>query len=368
MIASFHRTSSSSPFYCIIFGVLPLAIFFGLFIFVISSFQSSYSAVHNLDIHSYVLQNPSIISSLREWNFTIPNSSLNASHLTKSLFYPTSIQHSNPYFSQLKHTSAASQQTILFKQAKLYWIRKSIGCGGTFRRSPIAGDSVFIRYVAFQNGIEIDRSQNDLEPIGIQLFSSNNLNELAPFRALHEALKFTCKSDIFILSLPTKFTRSRSNPLLPEFPYPHDPVQFLLLVESIRFSSQRIEADSIDIEEEEEFRRDALNARLVTISGRLGESCEKACARSNMDCEKAGFELINQCPRLQQVMKCQQCEVAALGSAGPDMPCLVSQRAPLGHPRGFCMVAPNVQFSTCAASYRHTFRLCPCLPRQGSRR
>jgi len=77
-------------------------------------------------------------------------------------------------------------------------------------------------------------------------------------------------------------------------------------------------------------------------------------------CAPAAFRLVNNCPALRAHFDCHACEVAAAGTAGRDMPCWVLPTAPVGHPRGYCMVHPGGG-SACDARYEHTRRLCPCV-------
>lgn len=101
---------------------------------------------------------------------------------------------------------------------------------------------------------------------------------------------------------------------------------------------------------------------LKAIPGKRHQACTVTCSRSGLNCHERGFRIVNSCPRLREIFPCQVCETAAAGSAGPDMPCYVERSAPQGHPRGFCMVNPNIETSTCKAKYAHTRRLCPCVP------
>lgn len=100
--------------------------------------------------------------------------------------------------------------------------------------------------------------------------------------------------------------------------------------------------------------------RVVGVGGRRGWSCERVCRDWGGVCEEKGFVVVNTCPRLRRVFDCKVCEVAAVGSAGADMPCWVHWSAPRGHPRGYCLVHPHKGRSRCGARYRHTVRLCPC--------
>lgn len=124
---------------------------------------------------------------------------------------------------------------------------------------------------------------------------------------------------------------------------------------------------------------DALASRLVVVVGAKGADCTTTCAAEpergggggagggggtpGLSCAPAGFRLVNNCPALRAHFDCRACELAAAGTAGRDMPCWVVPTAPVGHPRGYCMVHPQ-SGSACDAKYQHTRRLCPCV-RQG---
>ncbi|GAB0498577.1 hypothetical protein MMPV_009923 [Pyropia vietnamensis] len=124
---------------------------------------------------------------------------------------------------------------------------------------------------------------------------------------------------------------------------------------------------------------DALASRLVVVAGAKGADCITTCATApeggrggvdgvggtttppRLSCADAGFRLVNNCPALRAHFDCRSCELAAAGTAGRDMPCWVVPTAPVGHPRGYCMVHPQGG-SACDAKYQHTRRLCPCVP------
>ncbi|CDF38591.1 unnamed protein product [Chondrus crispus] len=110
-------------------------------------------------------------------------------------------------------------------------------------------------------------------------------------------------------------------------------------------------------------RLEKLSHIIKSLRASKGVSCELACRRKGLICAQDGFKIINTCPRLKQAYPCRSCETAAAGSSGPDMPCYVEISAPVGHPRGSCMVNPKITSATCKAKYRHTRRLCPCIPR-----
>ncbi len=84
-----------------------------------------------------------------------------------------------------------------------------------------------------------------------------------------------------------------------------------------------------------------------------------------MACAEDGFVIVNDCARLRRAFDCKVCEVAAVGSAGKDMPCFVAKHAPVSFPRGFCLVSPVVRSSSCEARHPHTYRLCPCIEKAG---
>lgn len=117
----------------------------------------------------------------------------------------------------------------------------------------------------------------------------------------------------------------------------------------------------LELEDERSQRLEVLAHVLKSVRAPKGVACELACRRKGMRCAEDGFRIINACPRLREAFACRSCETAAAGSSGPDMPCYVELSAPLGHPRGSCMVNPKVETATCKARYAHTRRLCPCV-------
>lgn len=114
-------------------------------------------------------------------------------------------------------------------------------------------------------------------------------------------------------------------------------------------------------EDQQSRKLEQLSRVLKALPARRGSSCMTTCRRARMHCAEDGFRIINSCPRLREAFECHACETAAAGSSGPDMPCYVELSAPKGHPRGFCMVNPRIQTTTCEARYLHTRRLCPCV-------
>lgn len=104
-----------------------------------------------------------------------------------------------------------------------------------------------------------------------------------------------------------------------------------------------------------------LAMKIYDIPATRGVSCTKTCARKKLRCVQDGFRIVNECPRLRNQFSCKVCETAAAGSSGPDMPCFVEPTAPLGYPRRYCMVSPDITASTCDAKHKYTRRLCPCV-------
>lgn len=106
--------------------------------------------------------------------------------------------------------------------------------------------------------------------------------------------------------------------------------------------------------------RDIAARAIVARTTARGRSCQEACRKVGLICEASMFAVVNNCPRMRMAFRCTRCEVAAVGSAGADMPAWVSYSAPAGHARGACLVSPDVTLSCCEASFAHTRRLCPC--------
>mmetsp|Transcript_1806 Transcript_1806/g.3910 ORF Transcript_1806/g.3910 Transcript_1806/m.3910 type:complete len:387 (+) Transcript_1806:1152-2312(+) len=264
-------------------------------------------------------------------------------------------------------SGSACPKRIVSGQVMTQKLRSVIGCGGLYRPGASHGDRVSIEYVAEQHLQEIDAC---LRPgnVSFTLGASR-----MPFRAWHTALRGVCESEILLLKIPSLLLTTR--PFAPFPPSSSSPsaaattttaarivshVKMLILVLEITPNPADPRAAQHRAAHEEALQ-DSLAARLRTIAARRGQNCDSACERHGLRCAPEAFEVVNQCPRLAAEFHCAQCEVAAVGTAGPDMPCFVSPRAPVGHPRGTCMVAPDVSKTTCAARYEHTHRLCPCL-------
>ncbi|KAA8494693.1 hypothetical protein FVE85_2934 [Porphyridium purpureum] len=241
------------------------------------------------------------------------------------------------------------------------WVRHVIvvGCGGTFRPSARTGDRVEVRYVAEMRG----RDARAVAPTPV-LNVSFVLGAKQPFRALQSAIGRMCPGEIAELVIPSWVLRILPGAHhIPSFLKSATPLPrrgglgpqlhiFVQLVSTARATESMDEFEEAQV----------LAARILAIAGAQGESCDSACARNNATCLADAFKVVNECPRIKTVFPCTVCEVAAKGSAGPDMPCFVSPSAPIGHPRGYCMATPNVAVSDCAGRYPHTSRVCPCEP------
>jgi hypothetical protein len=201
------------------------------------------------------------------------------------------------------------------------------GCGGTYREVAGPGSHLRLRYVLWKHGTVVE-STRGRHPVDVVVGSTQ-----VPSR-LDKALEGVCAGETLAVSSSdgTRITAS---------------------ILRVQRASHNNDSD-MDLE-------DALARSLMVVPGIRGHSCGRVCSAAGFTCSDAGFKVVNTCPRLRSVFPCTACEVAAVGTSGADMPCYVSPNAPLGHPRGFCMVHPEARRSTCDASYKHTRRLCPCL-------
>jgi len=298
-----------------------------------------------------------------------------------------------------------------------------IGCGGTFRYAATRGDLVTIQYYAFHGGqvldstvggenltfvvpeppdkrAELQRKKNFIidtkimaaaesqgranGPLKLQRQEEEDsitsafsfyARSTTPFPNWESILSGSCTGEIIEVMIPFwvwKKSRSTLDALIP--PSSKKPLYLLVFLRSIQRKAKALSSGDFEAYEE-------MVTQTTITRAKLGQSCTDACAsltppaadESNnstesvtnpkqMRCVEEAFVVVNQCPLLKANFPCTVCEVAALGSSGPDMPCYVSPAAPLGHPRGYCMVSPNPKGSQCDAKYQHTVRLCPCSP------
>ncbi|KAI0565598.1 FKBP-type peptidyl-prolyl cis-trans isomerase [Gracilaria domingensis] len=202
-------------------------------------------------------------------------------------------------------------------------IRSVPGCGGTFRRAVAHGDQVQVRYAMWRDDRIIDSSSSSVNVIA----GSSQIP-----RKLDSALTGLCAGEAVRVRVAETET--------------------LLLVEKVGKLTEN--------EREEEL--DSLARSITALPARRGHDCRSECARQGMQCAQHALALVNNCPRLREAFGCEQCETAAVGSAGADMPAFVVRSAPRGHARGACLVSPRVDMSRCEARYAHTRRLCSCVP------
>lgn len=201
------------------------------------------------------------------------------------------------------------------------------GCGGNYRPRLRLGESASIFYSVRDGNGTIDSTRDGVAVdvvLGARQIASEAEERLDGLCA-GETIEFSSGDRVFILHVARVGVRPR--------------------------------------EDQEARKLEGLSKVLKAIPARRGSSCNSTCRRVRMQCVERGFRIINSCPRLREAFKCRTCETAAAGSSGPDMPCYVELSAPVGHPRGFCMVNPKVQTATCEAKYVHTRRLCPCVRR-----
>lgn len=197
------------------------------------------------------------------------------------------------------------------------------GCGGTMRPAISEGDVAVIRYCIRDNSNTVVDSS--IDTAGVAVGSGQVGIEI------ERALIGLCAGEI--ARFKTRHGRT-----------------ILVYVERV--------GDEKDSEEERE--EDRLAGIVKASAGRRGRNCRTTCRARGLVCKQNGFLVVNNCPRLRAAFNCARCEVAAVGSGGPDMPAFVVSSAPKGHARGVCLVSPSVHTATCEAKYEFTRRLCPC--------
>lgn len=199
------------------------------------------------------------------------------------------------------------------------------GCGGKYRPRLSEGDTAsLLYYMRDSNGSLIDRSSGG-RSIDVVLGS----DQLGP--EIEKRLRGLCAGETMI--------HKSGNRVF---------VAHVQRVGRIEHADKRAE------------RLEMLAEVVAAVRASRGVTCNVACHRKGMQCTEEGFRIINACPKLRESFACRSCETAAAGSSGPDMPCYVELSAPVGHPRGSCMVNPKIETATCTAKYAHTRRLCPC--------
>ena len=76
-------------------------------------------------------------------------------------------------------------------------------------------------------------------------------------------------------------------------------------------------------------------------------------------CDRAFFELLNDCVHLQANFECPRgCEK----NLGSEQPARVGDHVPEGNLPGRCLFTSNPADTSCESSHKYTYRLCPCVP------
>jgi hypothetical protein len=209
------------------------------------------------------------------------------------------------------------------------------GCGGDFVRAAAKGDTVQLRYIARSNDNEIVTESTRNRSIVDVVVGAGQVDV-----GLDNALVGVCTGEVLRLSTG----------------------RMIVFVAHVSSQPPRFGNDEKNSEEDDD-AGDRVARGLSAITGGRGASCTSTCTNAGLTCNALGFTVVNTCPRLRVAFDCTICEAAAVGTAGPDMPCYVMPSAPAGHPRGFCMVHPGSgsKGSECDARYKHTRRLCPCV-------
>jgi hypothetical protein len=226
------------------------------------------------------------------------------------------------------------------RRARTDMIVSRAGCGGEYVRAAAVGDSVRLRYFVRDGDLgNVAESTRGRPPVDV-VIGARQVDA-----RLEQALVGVCAGESFVVLVSDWMT-----------------VAVIAVVSSGRRGDD--ESNGAEVAADEE--NDRVAGRIVAVAGRRGASCSATCrAAGGLECSAVGFAVVNTCPRLRAAFGCAGCEVAATGTAGADMPCYVSRRAPAGHPRGFCMVRPagvdRAEGGDCEARYRHTRRLCPCV-------
>lgn len=198
------------------------------------------------------------------------------------------------------------------------------GCGGTFKQAIAQGSIVQLKYSTSKNGQIVDNSSKSVSVVAG--------TRQVPI-ALDMALFGLCAGEAILVKTKDSVT--------------------MLFIEQVGDQN----------ESDEERLLNGIARTTVAVPGKRGNDCVKECRRRGLECNDKAFGVVNNCPRLRELFECDRCEIAAVGSAGPDMPAFVLKTAPKGHARGACLVSPTTEWSTCRARYVYTKRLCPCSER-----
>lgn len=207
-------------------------------------------------------------------------------------------------------------------------IAAATGCGGTYKPAARRDMQIDLQFVTLKQGRVVDSTPGS-GPAVIRLGAGQVT------RRIEHALYGLCAGDIVGLSIDWST-------------YMIVHIVQVYSVSAIPANNERLDLDD-------------MAKRIVPTPARQGSSCKSVCERNDMRCEPDGFPILNSCPRLRSAFDCTSCEIAAKGTAGPDMPCFVSTRAPDEYPRGFCMVHPDATKSRCDGKHKYTKRLCPCI-------
>ena len=98
-----------------------------------------------------------------------------------------------------------------------------------------------------------------------------------------------------------------------------------------------------------------VDSQMAKVTGALGESCERACARQGKRCTMAGLTMLNNCDELNGHFNCVGCD----DSRGLDQPAFVAPNAPAQHQPQHCVV--NGGPMSCRGAHPWTQRLCACI-------
>ena len=101
-----------------------------------------------------------------------------------------------------------------------------------------------------------------------------------------------------------------------------------------------------------------LDQNCVTVCNSVSTTSHML-GNSTWRCERAFFELLNDCTHLQASFQCPHgCEK----NLGSEQPARVGDNVPEGSLPGRCLFTSNPADTSCESSHRYTYRLCPCVP------
>ncbi|GJD08160.1 Peptidyl-prolyl cis-trans isomerase FKBP2 [Galdieria sulphuraria] len=210
--------------------------------------------------------------------------------------------------------------------------RNVVGCGGTYVAGASWGDFVHLRFIGkLDNGTVFDSTRGRKQLFRFQL-GWKNIS-----RGWNIGLLGMCPGEIRELVITSKlFSNDEKNLYFPN--WKDRKLYYLIQLVCIGEDASPPEHHFRQWKDPYELLRE----HTVIIPAKRKQNCYRACQLKNLVCFKKGFSILNNCPTLSEYFDCRECEIATMESAGSDMPCRVSLKAPSTYSSG-------------------TERLCPCV-------